>query len=122
MFDIMKFIQWFKEELGIICYPLMFPATAPKECSIITFTDVLGSKGDVKNLECSVYCRAVRPDRALEMANKVIERLDRETGLVFDNIQILLISAKTSIGKFAGVDSNGLNIFQANFKIIICDA
>lgn len=121
MFDIMKFIQWFKQELGLTVYPLLFPAVAPNECSVITFTDILGSKGDVKNLECTVYCRAERPDTALENANKVIKRLDRETKLVFDDIQVLLIAAITPIGRFAGVDANGLNIFTAKFKIIICD-
>lgn len=121
MFDIMKFIQWFKTELDLVCYPLVFPATAPNECCVITFTDILGSKGDVKNYECTVYCRAERPNIALENSNKVIKRLDKETTLVFDDIQILLISAITPIGKFAGVDQNGLNVFQANFKVITCD-
>ena len=121
MFDIMEFIRWFKSELSMTVYPLVFPVTAPDECSIVTFTDILGSKGDVKHLECTVYCRAERPDRALQNANKVIKRLDKETSLVFGDIQVLLISAITPVGKFAGVDQNGLNIFQASFKIIICD-
>lgn len=121
MFDIMNFVQLLKTELGLVCYPLVFPPTAPNECSIITFTDILGSKGDVKNLECTVYCRAERPDKALQNANKVIKRLDKETSLVFDDIQVLLISAITPVGRFAGVDNNGLNVFQASFKIIICD-
>lgn len=121
MFDIMEFVQWLKGELFMKFYPLVFPATAPNECNIVTFTDILGSKGDVKNLECTVYCRAERPDKALENANKVIKRLDKETSLVFGNIQVLLISAITPVGRFAGVDNNGLNVFQASFKIIICD-
>lgn len=122
MFDVIEFTRWMKREFMIPIYPLVFPATAPKECGIVTFTDIMGSKGDVKNLECSFYYRAERPDTALEMVNKVIERLDRETSLVFGNIQILMILAITPVGKFAGVDNNGLNVFQANFKIVICDA
>ena len=59
--------------------------------------------------------------KALQNANKVIKRLDKETSLVFDDIQVLLISAITPVGRFAGVDNNGLNVFQASFKIIICD-
>lgn len=121
MFDIMEFIKWFKAELKLTAYPLLFPPTAPSECCVVTFTDIMGSKGDVKNLECTVYCRAERPDKALEITNKVIKRLDRETSLVFGDIQVLMIMANTPIGRFSGVDNNGLNIFQANFKIVICD-
>ena len=58
MLDILQFTKWIKKELNMTCYPLMFPATAPKECSVVTLTDIMGSKGDVKNFECAPARRA----------------------------------------------------------------
>ena len=121
MLDILQFTQWLIQELGLIFYPLVFPATAPDTCNVVVLSDILGRKRDVKKLECTVYCRADRPDTAIAAANAVIKRLDRETSLVFDNTQVLSILAKTSSGQFKGTDKKGLYVFTASFNIIICD-
>ena len=121
MFDIMEFIKLLRKELDMTLYPMIFPASAPVECSVVTFSDILGSKLDVKNMEASFYCRADKVETALNNANKLIKRLDRETSLVFGDTQILLILAVTPQGKFMGTDENGNSVFLAKFKIVTCD-
>lgn len=121
MFDIMEFIKLLRNELNITIYPMSFPASSPKECCVVTFSDIIGSKGDVKNLEATFFCRAATNSVALSNANKLIDRLDRETSLVFGDTQILLIAAITPLGKFMGIDEAGNNIVQARFKIVTCD-
>lgn len=121
MLDILEFTKWLKTELGIKAFPLVFPATAPNECCVVTLTDILGRKGDVKNLDCTIYCRNAEPGKGIATANKIIKRLDRETKLTFGDTQVLSILANTPSGRFNGVDQNGLYVFTASFKIIICD-
>ncbi len=121
MLDILEFTKWLGKELSLTAYPLIFPVGSANECCVVNLTDILGRKADVKQLDCTVYCRSKRPDTGIETANKIIKRLDRETSLVFGDTQVLSILAVNSAGRFVGQDNNGLYIFTATFNITICD-
>lgn len=119
MIDITQFIAWVKQHVDGEFYPLFFPDTASDDCIVVNFSEVLGRQGTVKDMTCSFLVRSSHPQNAIKKCGELINTLDKQTRLVFGNIQIILLLAQQGTGQFMGIDDNSRSVFQADFKMLV---
>lgn len=119
MIDITQFIEWVKEKVDGEYYPLFFPETSSDDCIVVSFNEVLGRRGTVKDMTFSFLVRSTHPQKSIDKCGKLINELDKKTNIFFGSTQIILVLAQQGTGQFRGIDENSRSVFQVDFKVLL---
>lgn len=119
MFGINDMRAYLEAQTGEKFYPLGFPASAPSDCSAVSFDGGSPAKAGISRTNLQIITRADHPATAEQKALQIKQFLDGKTNFDVGAAHVLFISAANPFPLYLGTDGNGLFSYSMNYEMLL---
>jgi hypothetical protein len=104
---------------GLTAYPLQFPTNTTLENILVV--DIINGTitSSITELNIQIMTRSAYPADAEELGNTVITALHNQTKLLWEDVQVILIQAKSPNPFFNGQDENNNYLYTTDFRLLV---